>query len=303
MDNSMSYLSAADIVPHAYEEGDSDDNEDRVDDLIYDVYNLVACDYHAIKEVNDEVVEENLLASTQRATQLLINRCFKFIYICVVCFTFFRLFSLPYEKTEVGPAAVLPKETFIYPREKKIPEPKGETKWEKFAKEKGIKNKKKDRMLFDEDTQEYRPRYGYKRANNIEDQVIVEVKPGQDPYANPWEVARADKKQRVEKNEKQRIKNIERNSGVKKSKKIPQNEFETSKSISGIPIDIEKKVNKGKDRIRSTLQLVQHSTASLGRFDPKRIGEPERKIKGKKRSFEDNVGNDTLSTEKVIVVL
>jgi regulator of ribosome biosynthesis len=120
----------------------------------------------------------------------------------------------------MGPVVVLPKEEFKFPREKRIPEPKGETKWEKFAREKGIKNKKRDRMVFDEATDEYRPRYGYKGINKgIEDQPIVEVKAGQDPYADPWEDARVDKKKRLDKNKKQQEKNIERIAIAKGTKK------------------------------------------------------------------------------------
>ena len=43
-----------------------------------------------------------------------------------------------------------------------IPQPKPETKWAKYAKEKGITTKKRDRMVFDESKQEYAPRWGYK---------------------------------------------------------------------------------------------------------------------------------------------
>ena len=45
---------------------------------------------------------------------------------------------------------------------------------------------------------------------------------------------------------------------------------------------------RGKDGVRKALQLAQHSTASMGRYDEKRSGEPEMKIVGKKRSFRDN---------------
>ena len=35
------------------------------------------------------------------------------------------------------------------------------------------------------------------------------------------------------------------------------------------------------------------------RYDESRYGEPEKKMKGKKRSFKDNIGSSTLSSEKV----
>lgn len=51
------------------------------------------------------------------------------------------------------------------------------TKWEAFAKAKGIAPKpKKERLVFDDQTQEWVPRWGYKGKNKqLEDQWIVEV--------------------------------------------------------------------------------------------------------------------------------
>lgn len=110
-----------------------------------------------------------------------------------------------------------------FPREKRVPEAPAETVWEKFAREKGIKNKKRERMVYDDIEQDFRPRYGYKGANSrIEDHAIVEVKYGQDPMADPWATARVEKKRRVEKNALQQVRNIERiaGKGKKFNKKV-----------------------------------------------------------------------------------
>ena len=48
----------------------------------------------------------------------------------------------------------LPPPRFRLPREKKIPEAKAQTKWEKFAESKGIQKRKRSRMVFDEDKDE-----------------------------------------------------------------------------------------------------------------------------------------------------
>merc|ERR1712000_649021 len=122
--------------------------------------------------------------------------------------------------------------------EKPPPEPKGETVWQKFAREKGIKKKKKERMVFDEVTEEYKPRYGYKGINQgVQEHAIVEVKPGQDPTADPWAAERAAKKARVEKNEKHRARNIERltvgKGRGKKGKDIPSYD---PAAVPGIPV-------------------------------------------------------------------
>ena len=135
-------------------------------------------------------------------------------FITFYFFFFRRLFECPVERSEIGPLAVLPSEKTVLPREKHVPEPKQDTKWEKFAKEKGIKNKKRERMVFEENSQEFRPRFGYKRANNgVEDVPIVEIKNGQDPFKDPWAAERENKKARVTKNEKNQKKNIFRANG------------------------------------------------------------------------------------------
>lgn len=113
--------------------------------------------------------------------------------------------------SETGPVLLLPTETTSMPRFKKVPEPKPETKWEKFAREKGIQKKKKDRMVFNEDTGEFAPRFGYKRSKNgLDDLPIVEIKPGDDPYADPWAEDHKKKKERVDKNRKQKLMNEKR---------------------------------------------------------------------------------------------
>lgn len=55
--------------------------------------------------------------------------------------------------------------------------PQAETKWDRFAREKGITGKKRSRMVWDNDMKEWRPRHGYKRANDgVLNHPIVEVK-------------------------------------------------------------------------------------------------------------------------------
>lgn len=51
--------------------------------------------------------------------------------------------------------------------------------------------------------------------------------------------------------------------------------------------------------MREALKLTQISTASMGRFDEMRKGEPAKKMKPVKRSFRDNVSNKDLASEKV----
>lgn len=48
---------------------------------------------------------------------------------------------------------------------KKLPKLKPPTRWEKFAKAKGIQHRNKNKMIYDEATGEWVPRWGYKGTN------------------------------------------------------------------------------------------------------------------------------------------
>lgn len=72
----------------------------------------------------------------------------------------------------------LPSTTFPLPREKPLPKKKEETKWEKFAKKKGIKDKKRGegKTEYDEEKGDWVPKWGYKGRNKEgEGEWIVEV--------------------------------------------------------------------------------------------------------------------------------
>ena len=66
------------------------------------------------------------------------------------------LFSLPTTSSEDGPLAQLPPPTTQLPRAKPLPKPKPLTKWEQFAKAKGIQHKKKDKKGKDDDAERAR---------------------------------------------------------------------------------------------------------------------------------------------------
>jgi regulator of ribosome biosynthesis len=72
--------------------------------------------------------------------------------------------------------AKLPSPKLVIPREKPVPQTKPLTRWEKFAKEKGIKKKKKSKMEYDEATGEYKPTWGYKsKSQEAERPWCIEV--------------------------------------------------------------------------------------------------------------------------------
>lgn len=87
-----------------------------------------------------------------------------------------KLFSLPSEAADVGRVAQLPPPTTALPRAKPIPKPREPTKWEKFAQQKGITKHKRSREVWDEETQDFKRRFGFKGVKD--DQVaVMDAKP------------------------------------------------------------------------------------------------------------------------------
>ncbi len=89
-----------------------------------------------------------------------------------------RLFDLPSEGIKGGRMAELPPGTTRLPREKPVPKPKPLTKWQKFAQKKGIVKRKRSKLVFDETSQDWKRRHGYKKANDPDAIPILEAKPG-----------------------------------------------------------------------------------------------------------------------------
>lgn len=268
-------VQAAEIAPAAYSTG-NDSLVKKENDLTYDLGNMMAIDTHPFQFTD----ENQLTLAIRENVQLLIN----------------GIFDLPTEMSDLGLLALLPEPTTIIPREKPLPKPKVETRWEKFAKEKGIHKKKESRMVWDEEKQAYAPRWGYKRANDDLNDWAVEVKQGQDPYADPWTERKEAKKERVAKNVRQMQNNLSQGRGKQGS------------APTGIPVELldteDKKLKqKGKEGTKRTLEKVQNSTASMGKFDSKRQGEPERKQTGKRAKRTPVVGHEATERERSLTVL
>jgi len=156
---------------------------DKEDNLQYDLGNLLAIDSKPLdpKSMRDNL-DQYLLTTARDDIQLLYN----------------KLFSLPTTRPPTGDPGVLaelPKGTTITPREKPIPKPRVETKWQQYAKVKGISKKKKDRMVYDE-SGELRARWGYKRINDLKDEWVMESKPGDDPSVDPFTKKEREKKKK-----------------------------------------------------------------------------------------------------------
>ncbi|DBA02273.1 TPA: hypothetical protein N0F65_007683 [Lagenidium giganteum] len=268
-------VKAAELAPAAYASGNSSEVK-KEDDLSYDLGNLAGFDTHPFKYKN----EKELALHARENVQLLIN----------------HIFDLPREMTDMGPMAKLPVPEMVIPREKPLPKPKVETKWEKFAKEKGIQKRKKSRMEFDENKEEWAPSWGYKRAGDDLSDWAVEVKDGQDKMEDPWARRKQEKKARVEKNLKAQANNLKHGRGK-------QPTGSNAKAPVGIPVELTntddvKAKQRGKEGTSKTLERVQFSTASMGKFDKMRDGEMERKQKGKRNKFLPLTGAETTEKER-----
>ncbi|PWN51293.1 RRS1-domain-containing protein, partial [Violaceomyces palustris] len=251
--------------------------------LTFDLGLLASFDPNPIdSKAYSQDLESYLKQRSRNATQALIN----------------NIFNLKVTRDiDHGPLATLPAIQTRLPREKPLPKPKPLTKWEKFAKIKGIQNKKKDKMVFDEDTQTWVPSWGYKGANKkVEDQWIHVVKAGAEDDYSPAKAAAKERKDRKLKNEAQRLKNLARaNQAETKSSSasgLGDGKSQSGALGSGSASQVAKAAarQKRKAELEADVLRSRASTASMGKFD-KRL-EGEGKAKGIKRKF-DPLEQDT----------
>eukprot|EP01096_Ripella_sp_DP13-Kostka_P006718 TRINITY_DN2424_c0_g1_i1.p1 TRINITY_DN2424_c0_g1~~TRINITY_DN2424_c0_g1_i1.p1 ORF type:complete len:337 (-),score=169.54 TRINITY_DN2424_c0_g1_i1:277-1263(-) len=216
---------------------------EKEDDLQYDLGNLLAVDVHPINfEENEEKdVEMVLRDATRDDVQLLIN----------------KIFQLPTEKVDMDVVAQLPEGTTEIPREKPIPKQKPETKWDRFARTKGIKKTKRGRMLWDEQMREWRPRYGFMKANDESRDWIIPAKSNAvGNGSDPWEKMKGEKRERIQKQKKAQGTNIKRARGKEGGimTQLMSSAGDTRRKTEKVSID--KQLNK-----------ARKSTASVGVFE------------------------------------
>ncbi|CAI5522288.1 unnamed protein product [Closterium sp. Naga37s-1] len=194
-----------------------------------------------------------------------------------------RLFALPATPHKMGRLVDLPPPITPLPREKPPPRAQGLTKWERFAREKGIQKRKRSKFVFEEASGEWKPRYGYKRANDIKDIPILEAKssdvPGEDPFAK----LKADKKARAKANERQRLGNL------KASAKQLRPDALSHLAVSSASLPLSGRgpaaPKASKAAVGAVASLAAGSTASGGKFDRRLEGEKRAKKVGKHRKF------------------
>merc|ERR1711894_497021 len=224
-------------------------------DVDIDAGNLCAIDANPIeiKEFRSNR-ERQLKALARDGAQLLIN----------------QVFQLPVDRVDDAVIAKLPDPRTILPREKPVPKAKQSTKWEAYAQLKGINKKKKGRIIWDDELQEYRPRWGYNRANDQLRDWAIDVPSNLDPNTDMFAKRRNEKKEKIAKNELQRLRNIARNMKGK---------------VPGVGLTPNE--NPDKDAMSRAASHARVSTASVGKFD-RSIKNEKLKNMGRKRKFESN---------------
>ncbi|XP_071698110.1 ribosome biogenesis regulatory protein homolog [Rutidosis leptorrhynchoides] len=191
------------------------------------------------------------------------------------------LFTLPSAEDASGPIVSLPPPTTKLPREKPLPKPKPPTKWEVFAKKKGIQNKKKDKLVFDDQTSSWKRRYGYDRVNDDNDLPIIDAKMTDEPGVDPFAKRRSEKKQRVDKQERHRLGNL------KEAAKVGALPSHVQLAATALPITGTQTAPRkaSKDELQNVAGMAATSTASGGKFDKKLAGEKPPKHDKKYRKF------------------
>ncbi|KAL1591458.1 Rhodanese-related sulfurtransferase [Paraconiothyrium brasiliense] len=172
---------------------------DKPTPYTFDLGNLLANDPNPVARDADE---EALASNARDAAQALINQL---------------LTTCEIKSSADGVHLILPPSTTPLPREKPIPAEKPPTKWELFAKKKGITKNKNDKtkLVYDEASGEWVPRWGYKGKNKEGDnEWLVEVDEKKEKETGEAHDARAEgraaRKDKIRRNERKQRAN-ERN--------------------------------------------------------------------------------------------
>ncbi|XP_072460822.1 ribosome biogenesis regulatory protein homolog [Notamacropus eugenii] len=231
-------------------------------ELEFDLGNLLATDRNpptGLRQRSGPALEAQLQGLARDNVQLLIN----------------QLWQLPAERVEEAVVAKLPEPSLRLPREKPLPKPRPLTRWQQFAQLKGIRPRKKTSLVWDEESKQWRRRWGYQRARDDTKAWLIEVPGGADPNEDQFAKRLQAKKERVAKNELNRLRNIARAHKVQ----LP--------SQGGMhPTGYQ-----SRHELSKAMQVAKVSTASVGRFQERLPKEKPPKGPGKKRQFQPNIGD------------
>ncbi|XP_029447258.1 ribosome biogenesis regulatory protein homolog [Rhinatrema bivittatum] len=232
-------------------------------ELEFDLGNLLAVDPNP-PEAGELRRRGDFLRTLARGnTQLLVN----------------RLWQVPSERVQETVVVRLPEPALRLPREKPPPRARPPTRWEEFAKLKGIRKRKRGNLVWDEAHGEWRRRWGYQRANDDTKDWLIEVPATADPAEDQFAKRLRAKKERVARNELSRLRNIARSQGHNPAAPPPP----------GAP--------RSRAELGKALHVARRATASAGKFQARLPGEKEQpRGAGKKRQFQPVLGD--LAAEK-----
>jgi len=131
------------------------------------------------------------------------------------------------------------------------------TRWDKFQETRNMRKRKRSRLVFDETSGDWKPRWGYNSIKKGEERAasaVIEVREGADPFENPHERKTAEKKLMVAKQKMREVRNKVEALGGKLRASVP---------------DLQKhgETKRGKDGLREAVKRAQASSASMGKFD------------------------------------
>ncbi|XP_017572229.1 ribosome biogenesis regulatory protein homolog [Pygocentrus nattereri] len=240
-------------------------------ELEFDVGNLLALDKNpAVLRDPHRDREELLRALARDNAQLLVNEIWK----------------LPAERADDVLVVKLPEPSTRLPREKPPPKARPPTKWEQFAKLKGIQKKKKTNLVWDEVHKEWRRRWGYKRAKDDTKEWLIEVPETTDPNEDQFAKRNKAKKERVAKNEFNRLRNIAR---------------ATKTKVPGV--GLAPRAQQSKNELAQAISVAKTATASVGKFQERLPKEKGPKNTGKKRKFQPLLGDFSSEKQKQLELL
>uniref|UniRef100_A0A7S3RLK7 Ribosome biogenesis regulatory protein n=1 Tax=Strombidinopsis acuminata TaxID=141414 RepID=A0A7S3RLK7_9SPIT len=207
----------------------------------------------------------DFMAYTRDSVQLLVN----------------KMFTLNKVRIEEGMALELPKEeVFRLPRQRPVPKDKPKTRFQKFMEEKNMQKRKRSRLVFDDVSQDWVPRWGYGsvKKNQEKAQWLHEVKEGEDPYADPFERKAVEQKLVAAKQKMREVRNKVEAAGGKLRASVA--DLKDGKVNSG----------RGKDALREAIKRAQTASGSRGKFDRTAPNEatnlqPKKKHKGVTKSL------------------
>lgn len=157
----------------------------------FDLGNMLCNDANPLPP-SSQISESDISSAARDCAQALINQL---------------LSACPMTRSEDSVTITLPPATTPLPREKPVPVEKPLTKWQEFAKKKGIKDKKREgKLVFDEASGEWVPKWGYKGKNKQgEDDWLVEVdekKEREQGEHDKRKDTRQERKERAKRNER-----------------------------------------------------------------------------------------------------